>query len=585
MIGKTRQATEYQRMRAAESRIEFALAGIMTILIAGTLVYVHTLFEPIVPRFNLMLWTGFMGFVTLLLIVVPVTLLIRRPDDLEVATIWSPIGKVVTVLFDLAVASAVWLLLPYASEQLQLLMVVFFCATISAQVISAAESIDNIAFGVIAIFGSTALFFLQTESSYAISLAIFLIAFGALMIGVALVLKYAVRSAIMSKMRAEDISAELAIALAEAQRARDDRTTFIAAASHDLRQPIQAAMLFFQQLLMHPKDSIRLRAEDGVRQAFQEANALLDRMLEHLRLESGTMPVATSAVELGPLIATLGAEHEVIARNAGMRLHIYGGSYWVTADPHLLARILRNLLHNAFIHSRGERVCLLARRAGDRLRLYVVDDGVGIGGDGEWSYFQPYVQGASARGKAHGMGLGLAVSREMARLMDGTLEIDTRWAGGTALYVDMPLLTGDRPAGPEPVKAGIGRAALAPMRIVVIDDDDAARVALADLLGMIATEVRGVGTLAALETLDMAQPDLIVSDWHLDNGNRGDAAVAVAQRKWPGIAAVFITGDGSPETLHAMSSSRIPVLWKPTDIDDLGALAAKLVPGGSGNMA
>ena len=584
MTGKTRQATEYQRMRAAESRLEFALAGIMTFLIAGTLVYVHTLFEPIVPRFNLMLWTGFMSFVTLLLIAVPVTLLIRRPDDLEIATIWSRVGKVVTVLFDLAVASAVWLLLPYASEQLQLLMVVFFCATISAQVISAAESIDNIAFGVVAIFGSTALFFLQTESSYAISLAIFLVAFGALMIGVALVLKYAVRSAIMSKMRAEDISAELAVALAEAQRARDDRTNFIAAASHDLRQPIQAAMLFFQQLLMHPKDSIRLRAEDGVRQAFQEANALLDRMLEHLRLESGTMPVATAAVELGQLIATLGAEHEVIARNAGMRLCAYGGTHWVTADPHLLTRILRNLLHNAFIHSRGERVCLLARRTGDRLRLYVVDDGVGIGGEGEGS-FQPYVQGASARGKAHGMGLGLAVSREMARLMDGTLEIDPRWTDGTALYVDLPLLEGVRPAGPEPVEAGIGRAALAPLRIVVIDDDDAARSALADLLGMIALEVRAVGTIADLESLDMARPDLIVSDWHLDGGNRGDAAVAVAQRKWPGIAAVFITGDGSPETLHAMSSSRIPVLWKPTDIDDLGAIAAKQVAGGSGNMA
>lgn len=580
-----RQATEHQRMRAAESRLEFALAGIMTFLIAGTLVYVHRLFEPIVPRFNLMLWTGAMGFVTLLLIIVPVTLLIRRPDDLEIARIWVPIGKVVTVLFDLAVASAVWLLLPYASEQLQLLMVVFFCATISAQVISAAESIDNIAFGVVAIFGSTAVFFLQNESTYAVSLALFLVAFGALMIGVALVLKYAVRSAIVSKMRAEDISAELAVALEQAQRARDDRTNFIAAASHDLRQPIQAAMLFFQQLLMNPKDSIRRRAENGVRQAFQEANALLDRMLEHLRLESGTMPVATGAVELAPLIAALAAEHEVIARNAGMRLRAFGRSQWVTADPHLLTRILRNLLHNSFAHARGTRVCLMTRRMGDRLRLYVVDDGVGISGAGATGCFQPYVQGASARGKAHGMGLGLAVSREMARLMGGTLDIDARWTGGSAFYVDLPVLEAEQAVGPEPARAGIGREALAAMRIVVIDDDHAARTALADLLGMIAADVKAVATLAELEALDCPRPDLIVSDWHLDDGNRGDAAVAVAQRKWPRITAVFITGDGSPETLQAMSSSCIPVLWKPTDIDDLGAIAARQVAAGSGKMA
>lgn len=582
-MGNARQATEYQRMRAAESRLEFALAGIMTLLIAGTLVYVHTLFAPIVPHFNLMLWTGMMGAITVILMIVPAIVFLRRPDDLEIATVWARVGKVVTVLFDMAVASAVWLLLPYASEQLQLLMVIFFCATISAQVISAAESIDNIAFAVISILGSTALFFLQTQSTYAVSLALFLVAFGALMIGVALVLKYAVRSAIVSRLKAEDISAELSVALEQAQRARDDRTNFIAAASHDLRQPIQAAMLFFQQLLLHPKDSVRLRAEEGVRQAFQEANALLDRMLEHLRLESGTMPTAISAVELAPLIATLAAEHEEIARSAGMRLCVFGGSHWVTADPHLLTRILRNLLHNGFTHAHGDRVCLLTRRVGDRVRLYVIDDGVGIAD--ATGPFQPYVQGSVARGKAQGMGLGLAVSREMARLMGGNLEIDPRWTGGAALYVDLPLLAGDRPVDSGRAITGVGRAALAPLRIVVIDDDDGARVALADLLGMIARDVSAVASIAELERLEGFQPDLIISDWHLDNAQRGDAAVAVAQRKWPGIAAVFITGDGLPETLHAMSSSHIPVLWKPTDIDALGAIVAQQVHGGSGDTA
>jgi signal transduction histidine kinase len=99
-------------------------------------------------------------------------------------------------------------------------------------------------------------------------------------------------------MKAEDISAELGVALEKAQRAYDERTSFIAAASHDLRQPIQAAMLFFQQLLLQPKESVRIRAEQGMRNAFQEANALLDRMLEHLRLESGTMQASLAAEKL-----------------------------------------------------------------------------------------------------------------------------------------------------------------------------------------------------------------------------------------------------------------------------------------------
>lgn len=581
-LGEPRQATEYQRIRAAESRIEFTVAGLMTFLIAGTFIYVHLLFKPVVPPENLMLWTWFMGFVIALLIALPLTVLIRRPDDLELATVWARAGNVVTALFDLAVASAVWLFFPYASEQLQLLMVVFFCATISAQVITTAEAIGNITFAVIAVLGSTALFFLQSDSSYAISLALFLTAYGLLMIGVALTLKYAVRSAIKSRLKAEEASAELVIALEQAQKARDDRTKFIAAASHDLRQPLQAAMLFFQQLSMNPKEHLRKRAETGVQQAFQEANALLDRMLEHLRLESGTMPTAICAVDLAPLVATLAAEHEVIARNAGISLRAFGGGYRVRTDPHLLSRILRNLLHNACTHSNGERLLILSRRMGNRVRLYVIDDGMGFG-EGAEQCFQPYVQGAVARGKAQGMGLGLAVSREMARLVGGSLGLDPRWTSGAAVYVDLPLLAETRstPLARSPQSAG--RDALATMRIIVVDDDEGARVALADLLGLIAIEVHAVATLAELDSLTGIKPDLIISDWHLADGYRGDAAAALAQRKWPGIVAIYITGDGSPETLHKMSSSQIPVLWKPTDIDALGDIAGKLMAANSRN--
>ena len=581
-IGEPRQATEYQRIRAAESRIEFTVAGLMTFLIAGTFIYVHLLFKPVVPPENLMLWTWFMGFVIALLIALPLTVLIRRPADLELATVWARAGNVVTALFDLAVASAVWLFFPYASEQLQLLMVVFFCATISAQVITTAEAIGNITFAVIAVLGSTALFFLQSDSSYAISLALFLTAYGLLMIGVALTLKYAVRSAIKSRLKAEEASAELVIALEQAQKARDDRTKFIAAASHDLRQPLQAAMLFFQQLSMNPKEHLRKRAETGVQQAFQEANALLDRMLEHLRLESGTMPTAICAVDLAPLVATLAAEHEVIARNAGISLRAFGGGYRVRTDPHLLSRILRNLLHNACTHSNGERLLILSRRMGNRVRLYVIDDGMGFG-EGAEQCFQPYVQGAVARGKAQGMGLGLAVSREMARLVGGSLGLDPRWTSGAAVYVDLPLLAEMRstPLARSPQSAG--RDALATMRIIVVDDDEGARVALADLLGLIAIEVHAVATLAELDSLTGIKPDLIISDWHLADGYRGDAAAALAQRKWPGIVAIYITGDGSPETLHKMSSSQIPVLWKPTDIDALGDIAGKLMAANSRN--
>ena len=259
-----------------------------------------------------------------------------------------------------------------------------------------------------------------------------------------------------------------------------------------------------------------------------------------------------------------------------MRLQAFGGSLRVRTDPHLLSRILRNLLHNACTHAQGNRLLILTRRLGNRVRLYVVDDGIGFGDNAE-ACFQPYVQGAIARGKAQGMGLGLAVSREMARLVGGSLGLESRWTSGAAIYVDLPLLAEVRTASPMRLPQTTGREALADLRIIVIDDDEGARTALSDLLALIAKDVRAVATLRELEALEITHADLVVSDWHLEAGQRGDAAVELAMRKWPGIAAVFITGDGSPETLHTMSLSEIPVLWKPTNIDELGAIVAKLL--------
>ncbi|APZ98844.1 hypothetical protein BWQ93_10310 [Sphingopyxis sp. QXT-31] len=211
----------HREIRASESRLEFAMAGIFTILIAGTLTYVYQLFAPLVPATNLHIWASFTAFVTLVMAVTPIIFFIRRPSEQAIERYWSPFGKLVAILFDLSAAASVWLLLPFASEPLQLLMVIFYSAAISGQVISTAESIGTNVFAVLSIFGSAAIFFLQADTEYAGSVAAFLMAFGGLMIVVALILKQAIRSAIASRLAAERLSGELAIALEDAQDARE----------------------------------------------------------------------------------------------------------------------------------------------------------------------------------------------------------------------------------------------------------------------------------------------------------------------------------------------------------------------------
>ncbi|MCW3835072.1 sensor histidine kinase [Sphingomonas canadensis] len=430
-------ATDRVAIRASESRIEFFLAGAFSLLVGGTLAYVHHLFAPIVPPSPLWGWTIFTTLVVASMIGLPLSVYLLKPDDATVVRVFAPLGKVVAVLFDLAVASSVWALLPYASEALQLLMVVFYAATISGQVISTAEAIENIVFGVVSIFGSAAIFFLLNPSPYSTPLALFLVAFGTLMVGVAIVLKVAIRSAIAARLRAEAASKDLTAALAEVNKARNSKTRIIAAATHDLRQPLQAAALFFN----------RVAADAGIEQtdavararlAFDEAADLLDRLLDQLRLDSGVIVPAAEQLDLSDLLGRICDETTPICAASGFVLRCVPGQYHATGDPHLVLRVLRNLIHNAVRHSRGTRLLIGARRAGPMVRVYVIDDGRGIPAGHSESMFVEFAGEGPDWSTGNGSGLGLPSSRRMAQLMGGQLEHDARWRRGAAFYLQLP---------------------------------------------------------------------------------------------------------------------------------------------------
>lgn len=556
-------------MRATESKLEFAMAGIFTLLVAGTLFYVYELFAPLAPPRQLATWATITAIVTVIMAVTPVIFFFRRPDPDAIERYWSPFGKLVAILFDLAVASSVWLLLPYASEPLQLLMVIFYSAAISGQVISTAESIGTNVFAVVAIFGSAALFFLQADGAYAGSLALFLMAFGGLMIVVALVLKQAIRSAIASRIDAEGMAERLADALTEAQNARDARTRFIAAASHDLRQPLQAAMLFFHQMQRHPEAARREEAAEGVRHGFAEANALLERMMEHLRIESGAITVHREAVALNPLFTALGDELRLAATHAAIDLRVLPTKLTVNGDRTLLARILRNLLQNGINHSRGARLRLWARRGdGGRVNLFVADDGIGLGADFSETAFEAYAQGAAAIEGGTGMGLGLSIARELARLMEGDLVTISGNRRGAAFCLSMRAATSVAPSHADASPASES-ARLDGLPILVIDDDIASATALARSLELVGAVVRTAYNPSEIAALAVGKwrAEVVLTDWHVGDGLTGAAAVAALGPAWSDASVIVMTGDGSNETEGAIAATGWPVIWKPLDID------------------
>lgn len=578
----------HEQVRASESRIEFGLAGLLALLVGGTLAYVHSLFEPLMPQRELWMWTGSTAVVTAVMILVPLAFYRRQPDAAEIARFWSPLGKVVAVLFDLAVASSVWVLLPYASEPLQLLMVIFYSAAISGQVIATAESIDTITFGVIAVFGSAALFFFNSETVYATSLAIFLLAFGALMIGTALVLKQAIRSAVMQGLRAEAISQDLTRALAATEAERDARTRFIAAASHDLRQPLQAAILFFNQL-RHTNDAqLRARAVDGVERGFAEAMVMLEGMAEHLRLESGTLTAHCQPVALDGLLDPLLAELTPAARRAGIDLRAARTTASVSADRALLTRIFRNLITNALLHSRGTRVRVLTRRRAGRIAIMVIDDGVGIPAAEAEALFLPYTQGAGSPRLAHGSGLGLAIAREMAQLMGGSLVIDPRWTGGSAFVLDLPAsdIPCAQPVCAESVRVGLS---LEGQTILLVEDRADTRAAMAQLLRQHGARVAGFGNSrdVAVALTAGLRPTAAITDWHLGHQDSGAEVIALVRHHAPATPVVVMSGNATLATEREVTVYGCPLLLKPVrEAALLAALtqtrAAKVAEGARG---
>lgn len=430
---------DYVRLRAAETRLEMVVACLISAVVIGSAIYIDVLFAPIAPGPRLWPWSAYMLAVAFAMGAAPIVLFTRKVGDAEVLRLWAPLGRTFAILLDLGVGASVWLLLPYASEELRLLMVVLYSALLTGQLATQADEPMVTAFGVATVFGSTALFFETSTGEYARSLAVFLLAFGALIVSMAFVLKNAIRTAIRSRVAAEHATQELAFALERASAAQAAKTRFIAAATHDLRQPLQAAALFFDQSVKGRTREARDSASEGCRQALTETNTILMQLLDHLRLEAGALEPQLRDCPAQALLSRLAEEMAPAAAIEHITLKVAATSLAVRADPDQVTRALRNFVVNALRHAGCRRVLLAARRSTRGVRLYVIDDGHGVERENADHLFAEYVQGDRGRERgAGGMGLGLASARRLAELMGGSADLDRAWRGGAAFYLELP---------------------------------------------------------------------------------------------------------------------------------------------------
>ncbi|MDI1259564.1 hybrid sensor histidine kinase/response regulator [Aquabacterium sp.] len=369
-------------------------------------------------------------------------------------------------------------------------------------------------------------------------------------------------------------------ALRDAEAANRAKSVFLASASHDLRQPLHALGLFLTAL-GHTKLDARQRQMWGhVEASSAAASEMLNTLLDFSKVDAGVITPLPQAFAVQPLLHKLERHFAPLANDNGLVFRVRDSDLVVRADPRLVEQVLRNLLTNAIRYTERGGVLLACRRRGDQAVLEVWDTGIGIESAQHQAIFQEFHQlGNPERDRTKGLGLGLAIVEGLARAMGATVSLVSRLGRGSVFRLGVPLSLDV--VAPSPAPASLVDAQLAGVRVLLIDDDEAVRVAMSELLVAwgCACEV-AAAEAEAVKLLDRFIPDVVLADFRLRDHRTGPQAIeAVRARLGRAVPAIIVTGDTAADRLRTAVGSGMTLLHKPVGSVPLQrALAQALAP-------
>ncbi|MFN4349437.1 MAG: ATP-binding protein [Hylemonella sp.] len=377
-------------------------------------------------------------------------------------------------------------------------------------------------------------------------------------------------------------TSELRAKKEEAETATRAKSRFLAAASHDLRQPIHALGMFVARLAQLPHDRETRHLIGNLEASVRAMQDLLDALLDISRLDADAVRVQLQPVPLAPLFDQLRGALQPVASEKGLRLRLRCSDIWVQSDPTLLHRILLNLVSNALRYTGNGGVLVGCRRSrgGSHLWIEVWDTGVGIAPEHQQDIFREFYQiGNPERDRSKGLGLGLNIVDRTARLLGHPLQLCSVPGHGTRFRIELPLAQpGDlqsllAAADPLPVDDVRG------LRILVIEDDRQSAQALRGLLdswGCVVAVVEGLqGALTVVEGGFV--PDLVLSDFRLRAGESGMQTLEHLRTTLVrSLPACLMSGDTDPELIQACRDAGLPLLHKPVRPAKLRTLIRRL---------
>jgi CheY-like chemotaxis protein len=365
-----------------------------------------------------------------------------------------------------------------------------------------------------------------------------------------------------------------AAAQREAEQANAAKSKFLAAASHDLRQPVHAQGLFLEVLSRTEQTKYQQELLANARAASEASSELLNALLDFSRIEAGVIEPQPQPFRLQPFLHKIEKE---LAPQADAKCIVFRTretQLVVQTDPVLLELILRNLVSNAIRYTERGGILLACRQRGHQALLEVWDTGIGIAPEHQSEVFREFHQlGNPERDRRKGLGLGLAIADGLARALKHELSLASKPGRGSVFRLALPVITGLPNAQDTMLQS---KTRLLNARLLVIDDDAIVREGMLHLLqdwGCECDMAESIEEAQALVQLNV--PDVIISDYRLREQRTGVEAIeAVRAQLGREIPALLITGDTAPKRLREAQASGIPLLHKPVSP---GVLYRKLV--------
>jgi PAS domain S-box-containing protein len=390
-----------------------------------------------------------------------------------------------------------------------------------------------------------------------------------------------VAAAIRDMTEKKIIDDELAASRKEAERANRAKSRFLATASHDLRQPLQAIRLLNAAMSKTvPQSDVReLLQQQG--QAIESMTRLLNALLDISRLESGAIEPVKVAVPVAEVFAELRSEFASLAKARDIDLQVSATDIVLSTDRTLLYQLLQNLLGNALKYTDRGWIQLGCTADADTVTVAVEDSGIGIPADKLEKIFDEYYQVDTHGAKRMGVGLGLAIVKEVARLLGFSVSVQSRVGEGTKITLRIPnkdrVAAAVHEADADPSQSTSGDLKT---RVILVEDNEGVRVATELFLRLEGHETSSAATLAEAEALlEHVRPgDVIIADYHLDSPNTGlDLLLRARERAGHEVPGVILSGD----LASVLRSIRVPVaacrfLSKPVDTDALIHAIAEL---------